>query len=141
LVIILIAAAGWLIHRFFLHTIRYFLNIVIITNYRVVEIKKTLFLRDTKESLDMRKIQNVEFKQVGLIGNFLKFGDIHITLGTSEIKTFSQLPNPDFHFRLLNRLKNDMFVRQQRSINQTDPLPMTNTVPLSLGDTNIRPQY
>jgi hypothetical protein len=116
LIIAAVVGCGYMIHRFFLHMIRYFLNVVIITNLRVVEIKKTIFLRDIKESIDIKKIQDVDFKLEGLIKNLLKFGDIHITLGNSEVKTITQIPNPDFHFRLINRLKNEVFLRQQRPL-------------------------
>lgn len=116
LVMVSMIGAGWLIHRFFLRIFRYFLNIVIITNYRIVEIKKTLFVRDTKESFDLRKVQEVEFRQVGLIKNLLKVGELEISMGNSEVKNLSRLPNPDFHFRLINRLKNEMFMRQQRPL-------------------------
>jgi hypothetical protein len=50
----------------------------------------------------------------------LKLGTIYITLGNSELKTISQIPNPDFHFRLLNRLKNEVSSRQQRSLKKTE---------------------
>lgn len=132
-----IAAAVWIIHRFFLRMINYFTHTVIITNYRIVEIKKTLFLRDTKESFDLRKIQEVAFRQDGLLKNLLKFGELDITLGNSEIKTLSQLPNPDFHFRLLNKLKNDTFVRQQRSLNTTDATVQSSDIPSFHADQNL----
>jgi hypothetical protein len=107
LIIIAVVGSAYVIHRFFLHMINYFTSVIIITNLRIVEIRKTLFLRDTKESIDINKIQDVQFRQEGLIKNLLKFGDLVITLGNSELKTLTQMPNPDFHFRLLNRLKNE----------------------------------
>jgi len=134
LVIILFAAAGWLIHRFFLKMINYYTNVVIVTSHRIVEIRKTLFLRDTKESLDLRKVQEVEFKQDGLIANLFKFGNLNIILGNSEIKTLTQLPNPDYFFRLINKLKNDMFTRPQRSLNSTEPLPQASAAPSYAGE-------
>lgn len=118
LVLLVIVASGYTIHRFFLHMINYFNTVVIITNLRIVEIKKTIFLNHTIESIDIKKIQDVEFKQKGLVKNLLKLGDIYITLGNSEIKTIMQLSNPDFHFRLINKLKNEGALRQQRPLNQ-----------------------
>jgi len=120
LVMISMIGAGWLIHRFFLRVFKYFFNIVIITNYRIVEIKKTLFIHDTKESLDLRKVQGVDFRQVGLIKNLLKVGELEIAMGNSEVKTLPQLPNPDFFFRLINTLKNETFNRQQRPLDASD---------------------
>jgi hypothetical protein len=123
LVVVAMTGACWLIHRFFLRMFRYFFNVVIITNYRIVEIKKTLFIKDTKESLDMRKVQGVDFRQEGLIKNLLKVGELEISMGNSETKTLSQIPNPDFHFRLINKLKNDVFLRQQRPLDSFEKGP------------------
>jgi hypothetical protein len=117
LILLVIGGSGYIIHRFFIHLINYFNTLIIITDLRIVEIRKTIFLHHIIESLDIRKIQDVEFKQEGLIKNLLKLGTIYITLGNSELKTISQIPNPDFHFRLLNKLKNEVFSRPQRSLN------------------------
>jgi hypothetical protein len=116
LIFVAITGGGYVIHRFFLQMINFFSTVIIVTNLRVVEITKTLFVKDIKESIDIKKIQDVDFKLEGLIKNILKFGDLNITLGNSEVKTVTQLPNPDFHFRLINRLKNEFFTRTQRSV-------------------------
>lgn len=108
LVILVTVATAYMIHRFFLKMIDHYLNVVIITNQRVVEIKKSLFVHDGKESVDMRKVQDIQKQQNGLIKNFIRCGELFITLGTSEPKVLSNVPNPDYHFRLLNRLKGEI---------------------------------
>ena len=99
-------ALGYLIHRFFLHMIRFFLSVTIFTNCRIVEIRKTIFVHDVKESINFSEIQDLEYEQEGFFKNILKLGDIRITLGGgNEVVRLTQLPNPDFHFRLINQLK------------------------------------
>ena len=91
-------------HRFFIKLINYFLDIEIITNRRIVEHKKTLFFKDTIDSIDMGQIQNIEMVIEGLLPNLLGFGDIRVYLNASSaIKTFPCLPNAKFHFRCINR--------------------------------------
>jgi hypothetical protein len=105
LVFLALISTAYVTHRFFVHVINYFLNVIIVTNYRIVEIKKTLFIKDIKESIDMKKIQDIQFQQDGLVKNMLKFGELQIILGNSENKVISQVPNPDYFFRLLNQIK------------------------------------
>jgi hypothetical protein len=102
------------VHRFFVHIYNYFLDVVIITNYRIVDLNKTIILRDTKEVIDLAKIQDVLKKQDGLIRNVLNYGKLTITLSSSSIiKTLHFVPNPDFHFRVINRKKRDYIHQKQ----------------------------
>lgn len=112
--------SGYITHKFFLHLVNYFTFIVLVTNFRVIEMKKTIFVQDTKESIDIKQIQNVEFIQEGLVENLLKFGSVKISMGNTEIKTLTQVPNPDFHFRLINRLMNEAHARDHKSIKKNE---------------------
>lgn len=106
--IVLIAAvmvASYFIHIFYIKLINHFLNTVIITNIRIVEIQKMIFIKDLQVSLDMSMIQDVEKKQNGIIKNILNFGELTVVLSSSDTRTIRFVPNPNFHFRLINRLK------------------------------------
>lgn len=94
------------IHKFFLRMIRYFLDIVIITNYRIVVLDKSLYLRDSKDAIDLAKIQDIQKSQDGILRKICRFGDLVITLSsTSTTKTLKFIPNPDYHFRKINEVK------------------------------------
>lgn len=94
------------IHRFFIRLINYYLNVVLITNMRIIDKQRTLFFRDKMDSLDMGQIQNIEKVQEGVLPNLLGFGDIKIYLNASDtVVTFNTVPNANFHFRCLNRQK------------------------------------
>lgn len=106
--IVLIAAvlvSSYFIHAFYIRLINYFLNMVIITNIRIVEIQKMIFIKDLQISLDMSMIQDVEKKQNGIIKNILNFGELTVVLSSSDTRTIRFVPNPNFHFRMINRLK------------------------------------
>lgn len=111
LVLLAFMITGFVTHRFFIHTINHFLTVMIVTNYRIVEINKTIILTDIKESIDMRKIQDIHYRQHGLFKNLLKFGELYIVMGNTENKIITQVPNPDFFFRLLNSIKAEYFFK------------------------------
>ena len=96
------------LQKFFLRIIQYFLEIVIITNYRIVVLNKSLYLKDSKDATDLPKIQDIKKRQDGILKNFLRFGDLEITLSSSSTtKLLTFIPNPDYHFRKINTLKRE----------------------------------
>jgi hypothetical protein len=113
-----IAIAGlftFYLHKFFLRMVRYFLEIVIITNYRIVVLNKSLYLKDSKDATDLPKIQDIKKRQNGILRNFLRFGDLEITLSSSSTtKVLSFIPNPDYHFRKINNLKREYIKERLR---------------------------
>jgi len=50
-------------------------------------------------------IQDVEKKQNGFLKNILNFGELIIIMSSADMRTIRFAPNPNFHFRLVNRLK------------------------------------
>ncbi len=94
------------VHSFYLKLINHFLNSVIITNFRIVENQKIIFIKDLQVSVDMRMIQDVKKEQNGILENLLNFGELIIMLSSSsDIRVIKFVPNPNFHFRLINRIK------------------------------------
>lgn len=122
------------LHKIFAGIFSYFLNIVVFTNTRVIEHKKTLFLEDTHEYLDIVKIQDVRKYQNGFLENFLQYGGLLIVLSSSQsTKPLNHVPNVNFHFRCLARLKKDAFfadrVRKPEglSAHEENYLPVSET--------------
>ncbi|MBI5754151.1 hypothetical protein HZA40_03355 [Candidatus Peregrinibacteria bacterium] len=93
-------------HRFFTRLLSHFLNVVIITDRRIVDHQMTLFFKDTMDAIDMAQIQNIERIGEGLLPNLLKYGDIKIYLSSSAAyRTLNCVPNDKFHFRCITRQK------------------------------------
>lgn len=94
------------IHGFFMKIFKFFINVGIITDMRILDHKKSLFFKDNMEAIDMANIQDIEKKEEGLLPNLLGYGDIIIYLSASaSVKTFLGVPNADFHFRCIGRQK------------------------------------
>lgn len=111
----------YFIHSFFIRLINHFLNTVIITNLRIVENQKMIFLKDLQISLDMRVVQDVKKQQNGILENILNFGELIFMMSTSDVRVFKFVPNPNFHFRLVNRIKLENAQKQLVVKEQTRP--------------------
>lgn len=102
----LILLISLLIHALFILGIRHFLNLIIVTNLRIVEVKKSIFLKDFQGSLLLVDIQDVKRDQNSFWKNILDYGDLLITLQSRE-EILQHVPNPNYHFRLINQAKQE----------------------------------
>ena len=103
----------YFIHNFFIKIINHFLSSIIITNLRIVENQKTIFIKDFQISLDLKMVQDVKKEQNGIPENLLNFGELIFMMSSSDVRKIQFVPNPNFHFRLVNRVK--MEIRQKQS--------------------------
>jgi len=102
------------LHKVFLRLFAYFLNVVVFTDSRVIVHTKTLFLQDSHEVLDVTKIQDVKKIQDGILKNLLHYGELTITLAADKAsRLLPSVPNVNFHFRCLSRIKRDADLRGQ----------------------------
>lgn len=75
--------------------INYYLDIYIVTNERIVDIKQNGFFRREIAELHLHQIQDVEAEVDGFFQTMLHFGDIHIqTAGERENFIFQGVPHP-----------------------------------------------
>jgi len=74
----------------------YYLDIILITNKRVVDIEQFgLFARDVVD-LRLDSIQDIKVEVMGIIPSLLKMGDLHIqTAGQSKEIVFKGIPDPN----------------------------------------------
>ncbi len=94
------------VHHFFLLMFRYNLSVLIVTDSRVISLHKSLYLVNDKEMADLKNIQEVKNLQSGVLQNLFNFGDLSIVLSTTgEGVYLPSIPNPDFHFRLINKAR------------------------------------
>ncbi len=96
----------YLIHRVFLDVLHFYLHTVMITNYRIVEVDRSVFLRDSKTSIDLANVQDIQKKQSGLMQSLFNYGSLIIVLsGTSETLTLNMVPRPEYQFKKINQVK------------------------------------
>lgn len=81
---------------FFTVWTNYYLDVVIITNRRVIDIEQlTLFKREIAECF-VEKVQDVTVEIKGFLATLLRFGDVHIqTAGTSREFIIRHIPYPE----------------------------------------------
>ncbi|MBI5413686.1 hypothetical protein HZA42_05050 [Candidatus Peregrinibacteria bacterium] len=95
-------------HYFFLRIFDYYLQTFIITNYRVVQLNQTLYFHDSRDSIDLQEIQDLEFNQDGIFKTIFNYGELTITISSGDApKTFHHLPHPEYHFRKINKTKRE----------------------------------
>lgn len=73
----------------------YYLDVWIVTNFRIVNIEqRQIFSRVTSEH-ELSKIQDITAEVHGLLPTFLDFGDVHVqTAGETQRFIFRQVPHP-----------------------------------------------
>ena len=114
--IILLLSVGlftYFIHNFFIKLVNHFLSTCIITNLRIIENQKTIFLKDLQVSLDLKVVQDVHKEQNGILENLFNCGELLFMMSSSDIRMIHYVPNPNFHFRLVNRIKLEVRQKQQ----------------------------
>jgi|GEM_PF-1049784 len=96
---------SYFIHTLFIEIVKHFLQTVIITNFRIVDIKKTILMKDSQDAVSIETIQDIKKQQNGFWKNILGFGELKLMLSSSDVKTITFVPNPNYHFRLICRVK------------------------------------
>lgn len=99
---------------FFLQVINYFFNVIIVTDCRIIIARKTVFLRNDNDTIDLTKIQDIAVVSRGLFRNYLNYGALIITLSTSAPPILIPFaPNPHYYLEQMNRVKREHILRRQ----------------------------
>jgi len=96
--LVLFKASIWLLMVwmiFFVVWTNYYLDVLVVTNYRLIDIEqKGLFARDMAE-VHLSRIQDIKVEVVGLIASLMDFGDIHVqTAGAEREIVITQIEHP-----------------------------------------------
>jgi hypothetical protein len=75
--------------------VNYYLDVYIITNERLVDIKQNGFFRREIAELHLRQVQDVEARVEGFLGTMMHFGNVYIqTAGERENFKLEDVPHP-----------------------------------------------
>ncbi|MBU0981943.1 hypothetical protein KKC94_04600 [Patescibacteria group bacterium] len=103
-----------LVHNHFMGIFHYYLRTVQITSLRVVDVDRSIYFRDSKDSIDLAKIQDIQKHQNGILENILDFGSFNITLsGTHTSMNIKLVPHPEHYYKIIHRAKRDYIQRRQ----------------------------
>jgi len=87
----------------------YFLNIVIVTNQRVIENKQNGFFDYRANEMELSKIQDISIKISGSLATFLDFGDIEIQSAGAKAKFyFDAVPHPEKIREIINEARKNI---------------------------------
>jgi hypothetical protein len=93
-------------HVFFLRVLNFYLDIMILTNYRIIALKKSLYTHDDKEIIDLHEIQDMKKIQEGIFANFINFGTVVIiTPSMTSSMNLHYLPKPEYYLNRVNEAK------------------------------------
>jgi hypothetical protein len=117
--LVFIGVMTYMMHLVFVRILNYYLHVMILTNFRLIGLKKTLFLHHNLDIVDHFKTQEITMTKDSLIQNILDYGNIHIKLSASnEEKIFHTIPNVEHHFALIQKAKQQQ-KRDQQNIRNT----------------------
>lgn len=106
---ILFIAATWLLFAWMFAWWRWtdhFLDVMIITNERIFEVKQNGFFNREVASFGIDRIQNIKLSQVGVVASMLNYGDIFIeTAGEADNLDIKMVPNPSELKKFINELQ------------------------------------
>lgn len=89
----------------FTNFLHWYYNVYIVTNERVVDIDWISLLYKQLSSTQISKIQDVTYKQGGILDSFFDFGDVFIqTAGTEPNFEFAAVPKPNQVVREIDRI-------------------------------------
>ncbi len=101
---------------FFLQIINYFFDMLIVTENRILIVKKTIFLRNDNNAVDLTKIQDFSVESRGLFCNYLGYGELVIILSTSAPPIrIRYIPKPHQKLEFCNRVKREYIWRRHEN--------------------------
>lgn len=102
-----------------LQLFNFYFDLVIVTDSRILIIKKTCFLKNNSDAIDLTKIQDIAVESHGILRNYLRYGNLIITLSTSAPPIMiTYVPDPHYYLEWSNRVKREHILRRR-----TDRLP------------------
>lgn len=114
------------IHRFFVRFFNYYLQTLIITNFRVLQLDQTLYFSRNRDSIDLPEIQDIVIQQNGIMKTLFNYGEITITLSSAHAsKTLYCVPNPEYYFRKINKTKRE-YITTRRTEKQLPITPVSS---------------
>ncbi len=111
-------------HVFFLKLINYHLALIVVTNYRLIDMQKSLFMQDDKEIIDLHEIQDTKKVQSGIWSNLLNYGDVLLTVSSSSLgpTVLHDLPNPEYYLNQINAAKRHYIVDRRKQKGAFSPV-------------------
>jgi len=116
--------------------VNYYLDVYIVTNERLVDIKQNGFFRREIAELHLRQVQDVEARVEGFLNTLFHFGSVYIqTAGERENFVFEDVPHP---YTLAKKIIN--LHKAQIDFDRTRPRPQPPKESYKNGIDDYRPE-
>lgn len=103
------------LNTFFLQLFNFYFDVVIVTDCRIILSRKTVFLKNDNDAIDLTKIQDMGVVAHGIFRNYLNYGALIITLSMAAPPvTIPYIPNPHYYLEQTNRIKREHISRRQQ---------------------------
>ena len=97
-----------------LQLINFYFDMIIVTDCRILIIKKTCFLKNNSDAIDLTKIQDIAVESHGILRNYLRYGKLIITLSTSAPPiVIAYVPDPHYYLEWTNRVKREHILKRR----------------------------
>lgn len=97
-----------------LQLVNFYFNMVIVTDTRIIIVKKTCFMKNDSDAIDLTKIQDIAVESHGILRNYLRYGRLIITLSTSAPPlVIRYVPDPHFYLEWANRVKREHILKRR----------------------------
>lgn len=118
-------ATVFLVHVLCFRLYNYFLKVMLITNYRLIDIRHTVFLKREREVIPMHNIQDIRYQQNGLFSRIFNYGDLIVLGSSSDVKyLFHHVPKANKLHHLLGEIHQKALRELPRSLKKKAPNPV-----------------
>lgn len=89
-------------------------NFCVLTDKRVIDFKSGGFFDEEVLEVNLYEVQNILYFKKGLLAKVFNFGDLSLENNQrQELLRLNKISNPEKIFRLVNRLKNDFWLKEK----------------------------
>jgi hypothetical protein len=99
-----VVSATFLLHMFFLEMISYLLGFMMVTDRRIIEVHKSVFLREEMNEIPFERITNLHHEKNGLLENLLNYGTLRIDSNVGKPIRMHFVPNVEEKFAKISTI-------------------------------------
>lgn len=104
----------------------YFLKVILVTNFRVIDVRHSVFLKREREAIPMSNIQDFRYQQTGFFQRIFNYGTLMILGSSTDLKyVFRYVPKVNKMHHILGEVhQKALRNQQQKPFTPTPQLPL-----------------
>ncbi|QQS59749.1 PH domain-containing protein [Candidatus Peregrinibacteria bacterium] len=109
----------FLVHWFFLAILEYMLGFMMITNRRIVELHKSVFLREEMSEMPFEQITNIHHEKSGFLQNILHYGTLRIDTNIENPIRMHFVPRSEEKFAKISEIHGEYVHRTREELQRS----------------------